>query len=142
MAIEVWMIGKTKAGYLEEGIAEYQKRLDRLGKVRSKVIPDVKRAGSLSPTELKKQEAQLIIDQLKPTDHLVLLDEKGKSYTSRKFAQWIEQRQVQSSQRTVLLIGGAFGFDEQLYNRANQKLSISDMTFSHQLIRLILWEQL
>ncbi len=142
MSLEFWMIGKTKEVYLQSGINEYQKRSKRYLKIESQIIPDVKNASKLSVNELKKQEATSILNKLDKRDYLVLLDEKGKSYTSRKFAAFMENRLSQSMTKTIFLIGGAFGFDQSIYDRANLKLSLSEMTFSHQLIRLVFWEQL
>lgn len=142
MSLHFWMIGKTKEKYLLSGIEEYKKRLKRFIKIDQTIIPDVKNAAKIPVVDLKKQEAELVLKQLQPNDYLILLDEKGKQFTSRKFAQLIERRLNNSGQRTIFLIGGAFGFDELLYQRCNAKISVSEMTFSHQLIRLLFWEQL
>ena len=142
MSLHFWMIGKTKEKYLLSGIEEYKKRLNRFIKIEQVIIPDVKNAAKIPVVDLKKQEAELVFKQLQPNDYLILLDEKGKQFTSRKFAQLIERRLNNSGQRTIFLIGGAFGFDEALYQRCNAKISVSEMTFSHQLIRLLFWEQL
>lgn len=142
MSLHFWMIGKTKEKYLQTGILEYTKRVSRYIKIDEFIIPDIKNAAKLPVKDLKKQEAELVLKMLQPSDYLILLDENGKQFSSRRFAKQIQNRLNNSGQRTIFLIGGAFGFDESLYQRSNLKLSISEMTFSHQLIRLIFWEQL
>jgi 23S rRNA (pseudouridine1915-N3)-methyltransferase len=142
MSLHFWMIGKTKEAYLLSGIEEYQKRVVKYAKIDVLTIPDVKNAASLPVSDLKKQEASQILKLLQPNDVLILLDENGQQYSSRSFAKMIESKLNHSAQRTIFLIGGAFGFDEALYERSPLKISLSTMTFSHQLIRLIFWEQL
>lgn len=142
MAIKFWMVGKTKEKYLVQGIEEYKKRCKRYINIKELVLPDIKNAAKLSTPELKEAEGKSILSKLQPNDHLILLDEKGQQFTSRKFAQLLNKRLVQSSQNTIFLIGGAFGFSDAVYERANSILALSEMTFSHQLIRLIFWEQL
>lgn len=142
MKIELWWIGKTKMQYLETGIAEYSKRLKFYTTFETRTIPDVRKAGRLSPGQLLKKEAESVLDKLDPGSTLILLDEKGKSFTSTGFASFIQQKMNQSTRELIFLIGGAFGFDPLLYNRADYKLSLSDMTFSHQMVRLFFVEQL
>lgn len=139
MKIQLWAIGKTKAAYLTAAEQEFTKRLSHYFKFEISYYKNVKHS---DPQQIKKSEAQLILDKLKTSDHLILLDEKGKSYGSRDFAKRIESYSNRSLQNVVFLIGGAYGFHELLYARANEKLSISQMTFSHQLIRTIFLEQL
>lgn len=142
MSLQFWMVGKTKEKYLQSGIEEYKKRVARYLKVESLVIPDIKNASKLPVNELKKQEGSSILEKLSSQDYLILLDETGNNYHSRGFAKLIEKQLSNSTTNTIFLIGGAFGFDEAVYQRANAKLSLSEMTFSHQLVRLIFWEQL
>ncbi|MEZ4948907.1 MAG: 23S rRNA (pseudouridine(1915)-N(3))-methyltransferase RlmH [Saprospiraceae bacterium] len=142
MKIHFWYVGKTSFKYLEEGMAIYEKRLQKYGGVNSEIIPDVKNAGKLSPDQLKVKEGELILKKLNPDDYLVLLDERGKSPTSLKFADQLQDLMLQGKKKVVFLIGGAFGFSETVYKRANSKLSLSNMTFSHQMIRLFFLEQL
>lgn len=142
MGLNVWMIGKTSEDYLEKGISEYRKRLSRHLRIDEYVIPDIKNAASLPPAELKKKEGEALIAKLNSSDFLVLLDERGRQFSSRLFAKWLEERLYLSGIRTVFAIGGAYGWDDSVRERASMMLSLSDMTFSHQLIRLILWEQL
>ncbi len=142
MKVELWMIGKTNKNYLQEGIREYEKRLRRYLPFSMEVIPDVKNAGKMSPAQLKEKEGQLILDRLKTEDLLILLDEKGKHFTSEDFAREMEKLLSQSHRRLIFLIGGAYGFSENVYQRAQKKLALSKMTFSHQMIRLFFLEQL
>lgn len=142
MSFHLWMIGKTKENYLRQGMDAYAKRTARYISVESRVFTALREAARRSPDELKKAESEMIRAQLSSSDHLVLLDEKGKQLTSREFAGLLEKRMVQSSVRTIFLIGGAYGCDPVLKERAQTTLSLSKMTFSHQLIRLIFHEQL
>jgi len=106
------------------------------------VLPDVKNAGKLSPAQLKGKEGELILSRLKNDDGLILLDEGGKQFGSVDFARWLDQQLQRPYKRLVFLVGGAFGFSPEVYARANAKLSLSKMTFSHQMIRLFFAEQL
>ncbi|MCP4121892.1 MAG: 23S rRNA (pseudouridine(1915)-N(3))-methyltransferase RlmH [Bacteroidetes bacterium] len=142
MAFELWMIGKTKEAYLQTGIDAYTRLVSRYLKIESAILPDPKHAAKLDVQRLKKEEASQVLKKLKPSDYLILLHEHGKNPTSRQFASVLENRMNDSGRRTIFLIGGAYGFDASLLQRSNQKLSLSNMTFSHQLIRLIFWEQL
>lgn len=142
MKTQVWAIGKTSEQYLQKGCAIYEQRLKHYLPFEFTIIPDVRQAGKLSASQLKQKEAELIFKQLRPDDQLVLLDEKGKTYTSEALAKRMDKWQQMSKRRLVFLIGGAYGFDESLYERADVQLSLSAMTFSHQMIRLFLLEQL
>lgn len=142
MKIELWAIGKTNEKYLEEGIAIYLKRLKHYVNFEFIIIPDVKQAGSLNSNQLKTKEGETITSKLKNEDFLILLDEKGDAFTSEAFATFLEQKIQLSYKKIVFLIGGAYGFSETLYERANGKLALSKMTFSHQMVRLFFVEQL
>ncbi len=142
MKIELWAIGKTNEKYLEDGFAIYLKRLKHYINFEFLIIPDIKQAGNLNPTQLKTKEGEAMLARLKNEDFLILLDEKGESYTSEAFANFLEQKLQLSYKRMVFLIGGAYGFSETLYERANGKLALSKMTFSHQMVRLFFVEQL
>ena len=120
----------------------YELRLKRHLPFETLILPDVKRAGTLPPAELKKKEAQLVLDRLQTSDKLYLLDERGKMYTSEAFAEQLQTELNHTSGRLIFLVGGAFGFDDRLYERANRKLSLSKMTFSHQMVRVFFLEQL
>jgi len=142
MKIELWMIGKTAFPYIKEGMAIYEKRLGHYLPFQCTVIPDVKNAKNLKAHQIKEQEGNTILKKLKKEDFLILLDEKGKSFSSIEFARFLEQKFHLSHKRMVFLIGGAFGFSETIYKRANGKISLSKMTFSHQMVRLFVLEQL
>lgn len=142
MKAELWMIGKTAFPYLDQGMAIYEKRLVHYLPFEAVVLPDVKNIGSFGPDMLKQKEGDLILGKLKKDDFLVLLDEKGKQLTSVELATFMEQKLQLGQRRLVFLIGGAFGFSESLYQRADYQLSFSKMTFSHQMIRLFVLEQL
>jgi 23S rRNA (pseudouridine1915-N3)-methyltransferase len=140
MKIELWVVGKTAFKYLDEGIQLYEKRLKHYASFELVILPDVK--GPLSIDALKTKEGDLILNRLTKDDVLVLLDENGKHQTSIEFSKYIDNQQVNSTKRLIFQIGGAFGFSDAVYNRANLKLSLSKMTFSHQMIRLFFVEQL
>ncbi len=142
MKTALWAIGKTNEKYLEEGISIYLKRLKHYLDFEFAIIPDVKQAGNFNAAQLKIKEGEAILARLKKEDVLILLDEKGDSYTSEAFAHFLEQKMQLSHKRVVFLIGGAFGFSEALLERANGKVSLSKMTFSHQMVRLFFVEQL
>ena len=142
MKIAFWQIGKTKENYLKTGEEQYEKRLKHYLNFESKVYPDIKNAGKLKPADLKKAEAKMILSQIQNSDHLVILDEKGKSFNSVRFAKFNEKLFLSGSKRVIYLVGGAFGFDQSIYDRANQKIALSEMTFTHQMVRLFFLEQL
>lgn len=142
MKIQLWSIGKEHDPYIRDGMAVFQKRLHHYVDFDVKLIPTVKQAASLSIPELKKQEAKLIMDLLQPTDFLLALDEKGKMMTTVQFADFLQQRTNAGTRQLIILIGGAFGIDETLLQRAQLKMSLSPLTFPHQLVRLIFTEQL
>ncbi|MBR2980625.1 MAG: 23S rRNA (pseudouridine(1915)-N(3))-methyltransferase RlmH [Odoribacter sp.] len=142
MKIELLVIGKTDADYLQEGIAEYEKRLTRYIPYEMRVIPDIKNSKNMSESVQKEREGELILAQIQTSDFVVLLDEHGKSYSSVKFARFLEQKMVAGTKKLILVVGGPYGFSEAVYKRANDKISLSEMTFSHQMVRLIFTEQL
>ena len=142
MKVELWQIGKTNEAYLREGIAQYEKRLGHYLPFQIYTFSELKKMGKLPKAQLKMKEGEMVLKQLKKDDFLVLLDERGKAFTSAAFAEFIEHKMALSHKRLIFLIGGAFGFPETLYNRANATLSLSKMTFSHQMIRLFFVEQL
>ncbi|MEO1514254.1 MAG: 23S rRNA (pseudouridine(1915)-N(3))-methyltransferase RlmH [Bacteroidota bacterium] len=142
MKTALWVIGKTSFSYLDEGMALYQKRLRRYLPFQLEIIPDIKNAKNLPSAQLKLKEGQAVLSRLKDGDHLVLLDEQGQMKSSEAFARFMDQQMMQSRKRLIFLVGGAYGFDEAIYQRANAKLSLSKMTFSHQMVRLFFIEQL
>ena len=142
MKIKLIIIGKTKSKFLLDGENEYQKRLKHYCKFSELIIPDIKNGGKLSKRELKGKEGSLILDSLKKSDYVILLDDKGLALTSIEFSEFLNKKIVSSTNELVFVIGGAFGFSESVYRRANTKLSLSKMTFSHQMVRMIFKEQL
>ncbi len=141
MKIELWVIGKTDIEYLKEGIMVYEKRLKHYTSFEIVTLSDVKNP-PLSSEQLKMKEGENILSKLQKDDFLVVMDEAGKQFTSTEFALFLEKKQVESVKKMIFLVGGAFGFSEAVYERANQKMAFSKMTFTHQMIRLIFVEQL
>ncbi|MEN0046617.1 MAG: 23S rRNA (pseudouridine(1915)-N(3))-methyltransferase RlmH [Bacteroidota bacterium] len=142
MKIELWLVGKTNFSYLKEGISIYEKRLGHYLSFEKKILPDVKIGKKANPEQIKQAEGKLILSKLNAGDALVLLDENGKQRSSEQFADFIQQQLHMSHKRIIFQIGGAYGFSEAVYERANFKISLSKMTFSHQMVRLIFLEQL
>ncbi len=141
MKIQFWSIGKNNEPYVKAGVEDFTKRISRYFKVDWQIIPVPKNTGMLSETDLKKKEAQLILDWLDRDDYLVLLDEKGRQLSSEGLATFLQDRANESTKKLVFLIGGAFGVDETVFKRANFTWSLSSLVFPHQLVRLILAEQ-
>jgi 23S rRNA (pseudouridine1915-N3)-methyltransferase len=142
MKISIWTIGKANDPYVKEGIAEFTKRISRYYPVAWTIIPVPKNAGMLSEMDLKKKEGETVLQWLRTEDYLVALDAKGKQFSSEGLAAFLQQRGTESTKNIVFLIGGAFGLDDQVLDRAKLKWSLSQLTFPHQLVRLILAEQL
>jgi len=142
MKITFLTVGKTEDAYLREGIEKYVKRLKHYTKLEMVELAELKNTKSLSEEQQKYREAELILKKISPTDHVVLLDENGTELTSKQFAGYINKRAVAGTTNMVFVVGGPYGFDEQVYMRANDKLSFSQMTFSHQMVRLFFTEQL
>ena len=142
MKILFLVIGKTDESYLETGIGKYIKRLEHYIPFEMKVIPDIKNRKTLTEEQQKKAEGDLILSQLNPGDDLILLDEKGKTFTSVMFSQWIEKQMNAGSKRIIFVVGGPYGFSKEVYDKCKFKISLSEMTFSHQMVRLIFIEQL
>jgi 23S rRNA (pseudouridine1915-N3)-methyltransferase len=142
MKITFLTVGKTEDAYLREGIEKYVKRLKHYTKLEIVELAELKNTKSLSEEQQKSREAELILKKISPTDHVVLLDENGTELTSKQFAGYINKRAIAGTTNMVFVVGGPYGFDEQVYMRANDKLSLSQMTFSHQMVRLFFAEQL
>ena len=142
MKITLLVVGRTTERYFTEAIDEYKNRLKHYIPFDLEVIPELKNTKNLSETQQKEKEGELILKQIQPGDNLVLLDERGKEYSSIKFAQFIEKKTHSVSRRLVFVVGGPYGFSEKVYDTAQEKLSISKMTFSHQMIRMIFLEQI
>ena len=142
MKILFLVIGKTDETYLDTGINKFIKRLEHYVPFEMKVIPDIKNRKTLSEEQQKKAEGDLILSQLAPGDDLILLDENGKTFSSVAFSQWIEKQMNVGGKRIIFVVGGPYGFSKDVYAKAKFKISLSEMTFSHQMIRLIFVEQL
>lgn len=142
MKIALIVIGKTDAGYFVEAIKEYTNRLTHYIPFEMTVIPDIKNAKNLSETQQKEKEGELILKASQPGDQMVLLDERGKQFSSVQFANYLEKKTHTVSKRLVFVIGGPYGFSEAVYKAASERISLSTMTFSHQMVRLIFVEQL
>ena len=133
MKIELLLTGKTDQPYLKEGIALYEERLKHYCSYLRKELPDQK---------TKEKEAEAVMKNIRESDYVILLDEKGRSLSSEQFAQTIEKLGIRAVKKVIFVVGGAYGFSEALYKRADEMLSLSPMTFSHQMVRLIFAEQL
>lgn len=142
MNIQLWSIGKNNDPYVKEGVEEFTRRISRYFKVEWKIIPGPKNAATLSEIDLKKKEGAIVMESLHKDDYLVALDERGKQMSSEGLADLIQKRANDSTKQVIFLIGGAFGIDETVLNRADYKWSLSQLVFPHQLVRLILAEQL
>jgi len=142
MKITLLTVGKTTNTNLVTLQDEYQNRLKFYIPFEMVVIPELKNTKNLSIAEQQEKEADLILKQLDTSDEVVLLDDKGKQFTSMGFSEYISKKMLASHKRMVFVVGGSYGFSERVYNRANGKVSLSAMTFSHQMIRLIFIEQL
>lgn len=141
MKVTLIVVGKTTDPRIEGLVEEYRKRLTHSLPTDIRVIPELKNTKNLSQDEQKKREGTLILNAIQPTDRVILLDEHGHEYRSIEFAQKVNTWQL-AGQNIVFVIGGPYGFSQEVYNRANEQLSISKMTFSHQMIRLLFIEQL
>lgn len=142
MKIKVICIGKTGKDFLVEGEKEYLNRLKHYVPVEKVELPDLKNARKLSQDQVKTEEGKALMRMIDVSDQVILLDEQGKLYSSEQFAKFLQKRFNQGGKSLVFVIGGAYGFSEELYQRAQGKLSLSSMTFSHQMIRMIFFEQL
>ena len=139
MKTELWLIGKNES-YLLDGFEMFSKRISRYVSFEIKYFSEPKKGNT--PELIKEAESKLILSRLDKRDYLIILDENGKKYSSEKFASMLEKLFSTGNKKIVFLIGGAYGFDTALRERANQSVSLSEMTFSHQIVRLIFAEQL
>ena len=141
MKTKLLVVGKTNDKNITKGIDDYVGRVKHYMPFDIEVIPELKNTKSLTQSNQKEMEAEQILKRLQPSDTVVLLDEHGKEYRSIEFAKWIEKQQ-QTARSLVFIIGGPYGFADSVYERSNAKLSLSKMTFSHQMVRLFFVEQL
>ena len=142
MKITLLVVGRTVDNNIIAGIKDYTQRVGHFVQFDMEIIPELKNAKKLSEAQQKELEGEAILKSLQPGDRVVLLDEGGKEYRSTEFAAWIEHKQKISTKRIVFIVGGPYGFSPAVYNTAHEKLSLSKMTFSHQMIRLLFIEQL
>jgi len=142
MKITLLAVGKTDDSRIEQLTQMYVDRLQHYINFELEIIPDLKKTKNLSEDQQKNEEGKLILNKLEKSDFATILDEKGKKYTSINFAELINKRSISGLKRLVFIIGGPYGFSKDVYARANSKLSLSDMTFSHQMVRLFAVEQI
>ncbi|MDE6265772.1 MAG: 23S rRNA (pseudouridine(1915)-N(3))-methyltransferase RlmH [Muribaculaceae bacterium] len=142
MKLLLTVVGKTSTDYLIDGIDRYVKRIGHYIPFELKVLPDVKVPKNGTTDKQKQLEGSILLTELKPNDTLILLDERGKQYTSREFASFIDNKMVNSAGRIVFAVGGPYGFSQEVYARANGMISLSKMTFSHEMVRLFFVEQI
>lgn len=142
MKITLLTVGKTDKDWVKNGMDIYISRLKHYIPFSVIEIPELKNVSALTKDQIKTREGELILKQIRPTDDLILLDEKGKEYTSVEFAKIIQDKITYTGKDIVYVIGGAYGFSEEVYRRANSKVSLSRMTYSHQMVRAIFVEQL
>jgi 23S rRNA (pseudouridine1915-N3)-methyltransferase len=142
MKIKLLLIGKTTENYLLEAIGEYEQRIKRYITFEIKIIPELKNSKNFSVEQQKEREGALILNSVLSSDNVILLDDKGAQYTSTAFAGFLSQKMVASTRQLVFIVGGPYGFSPKVYLRADGQLSLSKMTFSHQMVRLLFVEQL
>jgi len=142
MKITFITVGKTEDAYLKEGIEKYVKRLVHYTRLTVIEIDELKNTKALTHDQQKTKEAGLILKKINPLDHVVLLDEKGMELSSLQFSAYIDKKNLSSITSLVFIVGGPYGFDQAVHERANDKLSLSRLTFSHQMVRLFFVEQL
>ncbi|MEN6618976.1 MAG: 23S rRNA (pseudouridine(1915)-N(3))-methyltransferase RlmH [Rikenellaceae bacterium] len=142
MKIILLLVGKTESVWLKKGVELYEERLKHYIGYQRIEIPELKSVSNLTQQQIREREGEAILKFVKLNDELILMDERGEEFSSETFALHIEKKSIYGTKNVVFVIGGAYGFSEELYKRANEKLSLSKMTFSHQMVRLIFLEQL
>src|SRR5690606_11595137 len=142
MQITLIAIGKTDSAELERLMDVYSKRLKHYIRFEIQLVPDLRNSKNLSQAQQRDREGELLLARLQPTDHLILLDEGGTAYSSMDFAGFLQKNMNRSVKNLVLAIGGPYGFSEAVYGKSQGRISLSKMTFSHQMVRLFLLEQL
>lgn len=142
MKLLLLVVGKTVESWLKAGVDEYVSRLGHFAQFEMQVVPDLKNTKSMDTSVQKQKEGEQILKLLQNGDHVVLLDDKGREFTSEELATWVDKKVMISSKRIVFIIGGPYGFSNEVYARADEKMSLSKMTFSHQMVRVIFVEQL
>lgn len=142
MDVELVAIGKTGMSFINSGMEEYIKRLKRYIPFKFVVLPDIKKGCNYSEIQQKEVEGDNILNHIQPSDYVILLDERGREFTSSGFAEYMEKQMVSGRRRLLFIIGGPYGFSDRVYNRADGKVSLSRMTFNHEMVRLFFVEQL
>ena len=142
MNVELIVVGKTDSREVNALVEEYKGRIGHYTRFGITVIPDIKNTRSLSEAQQKTAEGEAILKLLTPADYVVLMDERGQEYTSQEWAAWLQKRMASGSKRLCMVIGGPYGFSAEVYARADSKIALSKMTFSHQIVRAIFAEQL
>ena len=142
MSIDFLVVGKTDSREVEALVEMYTKRVNHYCKFSITTLADVRNTRNMAASRQKQLEGEAIMRLITEGDYVVLMDERGQQYTSMEYAQWLQKRMLSGVKRLVLVIGGPYGFSEEVYARANQKISLSKMTFSHQIVRAIFAEQL
>ena len=142
MEIELLTVGKTTIRFVEDGIAEYSKRLKHYIPYSIKSLPDVKNASKMDQAKQKEAEGEKILDAISNSDFVVLLDERGKQYSSIEFSAFLEKQMISGRRKVVFVVGGPYGFSKPVYDRADSLLSLSKMTFNHEMVRLFFTEQI
>ncbi|MDE7413738.1 MAG: 23S rRNA (pseudouridine(1915)-N(3))-methyltransferase RlmH [Muribaculaceae bacterium] len=141
MEIELLTVGKTTIGFVKEGIDEYCKRLRHYIGYSIQSLPDVKKSASLNAERQKEAEGEMILSKIQPCDFVVLLDERGKEFGSMEFSAYLEKQMVAGRKKVIFVVGGPYGFSRAVYERADGKVSLSRMTFNHEMVRLFFTEQ-
>ncbi|MEO2058816.1 MULTISPECIES: 23S rRNA (pseudouridine(1915)-N(3))-methyltransferase RlmH [Mesonia] len=142
MTIKLLAVGKTDDKDLQKLIDQYVKRLKHYCKFKIEIIPDIKKSKKMDENLQKQKEGELILAKTQASDILVLLDENGKNFSSVGFSTWLQKQMNTGMKQLIFVIGGPYGFSDEVYQRANQKISLSKMTFSHQMVRLFFTEQI
>ncbi|GHV59072.1 ribosomal RNA large subunit methyltransferase H [Bacteroidia bacterium] len=142
MKIQLWVVGKTTQIFVEQGLTEFYGRIKHYLPFEIQVIPDIKNTKNLLPDQVKEKEGEWILKNIQSGDYIVLLDEHGREFTSLQFAQYLERKTHSVSKSLIFIIGGPYGFSPKVQEAAHEKIALSKMTFSHQLVRLIFVEQL
>ena len=142
MKVKLIVVGKTNVNYLKDGETEYEQRIKHYVNFEQLIISDVKNAKNLSTAQLKNKEGLQILSKINTSDYVVLLDEKGKQFSSNEFSNFLINKNLSNTKYLVFVVGGALGFSDEVYQRADYKFSLSKMTFTHQMIRVFFKEQL
>jgi 23S rRNA (pseudouridine1915-N3)-methyltransferase len=141
MKIKLIVVGKTEDAYLEEGIEKYMKRIGHYIAFELMYLPDVKSGSKMSSDKLKEEEGKQILSKIQPNDYVILMDERGSIFSSVEFSKFLQKKMNASTSNLIFVIGGAFGFSNDVYQRAQETMALSKMTFSHQMVRLFFIEQ-